>query len=775
MRMTRSVSSLSRSIAAFLSLIILLSGAVAGTAVAQTAGDSPALSDTDVRALVETLEDEAARKKLISQLNTLIAIKAGAAEKQDRRVGAKFIDVVSERIGAVSDQLVSGADGFVDVPATVGWLRDQVAETENREFWFALIWKVALVVALGVIAQWLAGLLLMRPRRAIERRDTGSVLYRIPLLTARTIVDLIPLAAFGAAAYVALPFIQPDKVTSLVALSVVNAFLVARVVLSVARAVVAPRTSSLRLFSLSDVDANYIFLWVRRFTNIGVYGYFLAEASLLLGLPGGGYQAIRILVGMLIALMAVVLVLQSRDGTADWIRGGEDAAGPVGVGILRRRLGDVWHILAIIYVAALFLVWAGNVEGGFALILRGTVFSIVIIAAATVVSRAAQRLIQRGLGVGEETRRRFPGLEMRADRYLSVLFHGMRAVLIVIAAFAVLQAWNIDAFGWLASDFGRRLTGAVVTIAIIVVLAVLFWEFASSAIERYLARGDDGGLAVGSRARTLLPLLRNALMVTLVILVIMSSLSELGVNIGPLLAGAGILGLAVGFGAQALVKDIITGFFILMEDQIAVGDVIRVGSHGGLVESLTIRTLRLRDLGGNVHIIPFSEVTTVENMTKEFSRYVFDVGVGYREDTDEVVEVLRGIGAEMQAEDHYNDLILEPLEILGVDRFDDSAVVIRARFTTKPIKQWEVGREFNRRMKKRFDELGIEIPFPHQTIYFGEDKAGHAPAAHIQMRTEPPERRETRAAPGVSGSPSPSAAQRTPDVDAPGADGGDGE
>ena len=770
--MTRRVPLLSRFFLVLLALMISIAVPVA--AEPASGRGSGVLADTDVRALVETLD--AARKKLIAQLNALIAIKAGAKEKQDHRVGAKFMDLVSERIGSVSDQLVSGADVFIDIPATAGWLRNQVAEPGNREFWFALVWKVALVVALGVVAQWLVNLLLIRPRRAIELRDTGSHWLRVPLLAARTVVDLIPLAAFGAAAYVAMPFTQPDKATSLVALSVVNAILVARVVLAVARAVVVPGASSLRLFSLSDINANYIFLWVRRFTNIGVYGYFLAEASLLLGLSNGGYHAIRVLIGLLIALMAVVLVLQSRDGTANWIRGGEDAVGPAGVGILRRRLGDVWHILAIIYVAALFFVWAVNLEGGFALILQGTVLSIVIITAATMLSRAAHRLIQRGLGIGEETRRRFPGLEARADRYLSVLFHGLRTVLIVIASIAVLQAWGIDAFGWLASDFGRRLAGAVVTIVIIVVLAVLFWEFASSAIERYLARGDTGGPAVSSRARTLLPLLRNALMVTLVILVVMSSLSELGVDIGPLLAGAGILGLAVGFGAQALVKDIITGFFILMEDQIAVGDVIRVGTHGGLVESLTIRTLRLRDLGGNVHIIPFSEVTTVENMTKDFSRYVFDVGVGYREDTDEVAEVLRQIGAEMQAEEYYNDLILEPLDILGVDQFADSAVVIRARFTTKPIKQWEVGREFNRRMKKRFDELGIEIPFPHQTIYFGEDKEGRAPAAQIHMRTEPPERRETRSTPVASGRPAPSAAQRTPDVDAPpGADGGDGD
>jgi small conductance mechanosensitive channel len=164
-----------------------------------------------------------------------------------------------------------------------------------------------------------------------------------------------------------------------------------------------------------------------------------------------------------------------------------------------------------------------------------------------------------------------------------------------------------------------------------------------------------------------------------------------------------------------------------------VGDVVKVGTHAGVVERLSLRTIRLRDLAGTVHVVPFSEVTTLENLTKDFSRYVFEVGVAYREDTDEVVAVLNQIGEEMLRDEAYKDLIVQPLEVLGVDSFGDNAVIIKARITTQPVKQWQVGREFNRRMKKRFDELGIEIPFPHRTIYFGEDKSGDAPIARIAM------------------------------------------
>ena len=154
---------------------------------------------------------------------------------------------------------------------------------------------------------------------------------------------------------------------------------------------------------------------------------------------------------------------------------------------------------------------------------------------------------------------------------------------------------------------------------------------------------------------------------------------------------------------------------------------------GGVFEAVTIRTIRLRDFGGTVHTMPFNEVSTILNLTKDFSRYVFEIGIAYREDVDQVIEVLKQIGAEMQEDEEFGPAIIQPLEVMGLDKFADSAVVIKARITTQPIKQWMVGREFNRRMKIRFDELGIEIPFPHQTVYFGEDKSGAAAPAYVRM------------------------------------------
>jgi small conductance mechanosensitive channel len=191
-------------------------------------------------------------------------------------------------------------------------------------------------------------------------------------------------------------------------------------------------------------------------------------------------------------------------------------------------------------------------------------------------------------------------------------------------------------------------------------------------------------------------------------------------DITPIIASAGIAGLAVGFGAQNLVKDVINGFFMILENQVRVGDVAVVNGTGGLVEAISFRTITLRDLSGTVHIFPNGTVTTLANMTKDWSFYVMDIGVAYKEDTDRVSAVMKEVGKELQEDPEIGPNILEPIEIMGVDNFGESEVVIKARLKTLPIQQWMVGREYRRRLKKAFDEQHIEIPFPHRTLYMGE-------------------------------------------------------
>lgn len=287
---------------------------------------------------------------------------------------------------------------------------------------------------------------------------------------------------------------------------------------------------------------------------------------------------------------------------------------------------------------------------------------------------------------------------------------------------SALRRWGGGAFDWLSQGIGQRVVGSLISITAALIITQLIWRVVSGSIRRYLERTDSDGNTIerSRRVRTLLPLLRLVVRVVLTVMVVLIVLSELGVNIAPLLAGAGVVGIAVGFGAQKLVQDVITGIFILIEDTISLGDVVRIGSLSGVVEGMSIRALKLRDASGNLHSIPFSSVDSVTNMSKDFAFAVFDVGVAYAEDVDRVIGVLEELGADMKAESPWSERITEPLEILGLDRFEASSVVIKARFKTQPLQQWSVMREFNRRMKKRFDADGIEIPFPQMTLWFGD-------------------------------------------------------
>ena len=239
-------------------------------------------------------------------------------------------------------------------------------------------------------------------------------------------------------------------------------------------------------------------------------------------------------------------------------------------------------------------------------------------------------------------------------------------------------------------------------------------------IVRLRAGNNADKIELVERVHTISGLVTNAVNIIVWSAASLMMLEELGVNIAPLLTGAGIAGLAVGFGAQNLVRDVISGFFFILEDQVHVGDVVEVNGTSGLVEAVKLRTLILRDLSGTVHVVPNGEITTLSNKTKEFSYAVLDIGVAYKEDTDHVSTVIHDVGIELEADSAFTDSILASLEILGVSEFGDSAVVIKIRIKTRPLKQWMIGRELRRRIKKAFDTEGIEIPFPHMSLYFGE-------------------------------------------------------
>ncbi len=275
--------------------------------------------------------------------------------------------------------------------------------------------------------------------------------------------------------------------------------------------------------------------------------------------------------------------------------------------------------------------------------------------------------------------------------------------------------------GWIITELP-----AIIILFVLLLIALRVSSFMLRKLKKILNsktvyQTDEPNLEVEKRLNTLMGIVRKGVAIIIWAIFIMIFLGKINIDIAPILAGAGIIGLAVGFGAQELVRDFISGFFILLENQVRTGDVAIINGTGGLVEKIELRTITLRDLSGVVHVFQNGKINSVSNMTKEWSAMVFDIGVAYKEDLDQVMKIMKEVAEDLRKDSNFKDLILEPMEIFGLDSFGDSALVVKGRIKTKPIQQWTVGREYRKRLKIAFDKQNIEIPFPHRTIYWGEE------------------------------------------------------
>lgn len=317
------------------------------------------------------------------------------------------------------------------------------------------------------------------------------------------------------------------------------------------------------------------------------------------------------------------------------------------------------------------------------------------------------RFVARAPGETEDDQKRTP-------KAAGVTWALIRLSVLAAAVLLVMGVWGIDPWTWLSGETGARL----VRLALIVVLATALVEVTGFVITRliegFARRSGDRRRA--AQLRTLAPLLTGSAQGVLIVIGLLTFLSELGLKVGPILASAGVVGIAVGFGAQTLVKDFLTGLFLIAEDVVSVGDNVKIGDSSGAVETMTMRTIRLRDANGTLHIFPYSEAQVIHNHTKVFSSYVVEIPVSYDSDVDQALAILRKLGEEMQQDPAFAKMITRPFEVMGVDRLTENAVHLKARFTTEPRAQWKVGREFNRRLKNAFDAAGVVTPVKTVTL-----------------------------------------------------------
>ncbi|HUH82988.1 MAG TPA: mechanosensitive ion channel domain-containing protein [Stellaceae bacterium] len=722
-----------RRVVALLALVTCLLAAFGLAAQAQTAPPPPAsaagppLSPGDVDALqhlVDTLQNDQQRAQLVAQLQALLAAERESQQQAPPAAPAPtdWLSTLSQQVDAISAEIVDAA-GAVDFAQLFRYLEEQAGDRHLRAKWLGISLKLVIVFGAAVIGDWTLRVLLRPLQRRLAARTSDGTLPQLLLLLLLLLIISLPIIGFAAIAYTALPLVNARTTSTNLAEVVIAAIVTARLILASAH-VVLLSPGAVTLYPVGEETRNYLYLWVRRFTAWAVYGYAAASLAYWAGAPGAVFVLLLRFTMLMLGVLSVVFVMQNRAAVAEMLRGkpGQAANGAQAEGwrILRQRLADTWHVLAIVYLGGIFGNYVLRIDAGFTLVFRITLVSLVILLAAALVVRAIRRLSQRGFAVGPDLKRRFPTLETRANRYLPALTTAAAVLVYAVAALALLEAWGVNAFAWFDSTFGRRLASGLVSILTVVLGALVLWELFGSAIERYLSKlgGDGQPLARSARVRTLVPLLRTTVLIVLITVVTLIVLSELGVNIAPLLAGAGVAGIAIGLGSQALIKDLINGLFILLDNTLALGEVVDVGNnHAGVVEAISIRAIKLRDNAGTVHTVPFSEVSAVKNLTRDFSYFVAEVGVSLREDPDRIVAVLRQVADEMRQEPDWERSILAALEVVGVDRFTDNAMFIQARMRTIPSRQWAVGREFNRRMKKAFDEQGIELALTAQVRY----------------------------------------------------------
>ena len=690
-------------------------------------------SSTEVEQVIATIEDEQKRAELLTQLRLLNTASRALDTPQAGSSGADILLELSKWVHSASAELVRSLNTLTTLPTAFSELGSRLVAVGNTTNWLMIVAKIVAVLLCAWLAQTVVKRLLVHRRTALEGSMPETWLAKIAIQFSRAAIELLEIGVFAIFAYIVMSLLRFGENPQFLMLAIINVILLTRAVAVFARLLFSPGFSQLRLVPASDESANYWFLWIRRLSIVGVYGYVLVETVFLLGLPETLHKVLLNLLGLMVLSMLIVIVQQNRREVAAKIAGTRSST--ILITVLRRQFAAFWNVFVVLYLLLVYGLWVAALPGGFSFIWVDSALSLLVVLLAMGVGFGLHRAIDRGFRLTEDLRTRIPSLEQRANRYVPQLKATASVLVCTIATIVILDVWGVEALRWFENDVVGEIGTRLANIVLIILMAYLVWEAFSIAIEHALARARE---ASGDHARlkTLLPLARKTALVVICTLVTMIVLSELGINIGPLLAAAGVLGLAVGFGAQTLVKDIITGVFILIENSISVGDYVEVGGHEGEVEKVSIRTIQLRDIEGSVHTVPFSAVSTVLNYTRDFSISKLEIGIAYREDVDRVIDVLNQIGVEMLAEPELAKDILEPLVVQGVQKLGDSAVIIRARIKTTAGMQWAMRRAFHGRVKKRFDELGIEIPFPHHTVYFGVDQQGQAPAAQVQIKPQ---------------------------------------
>ena len=765
-------------------------------AVAQPpAAAAPAMSADQARTALDVLNDPAKRAAVAATLDAIIKAQPAAAVAPSHPAPAAETTVQGVPLPLMPDSLgaqvlVTGSDFLTragtramdalktvqSVPLLWGWAVVMATNPIARDLLLDAGWRLAVALLCALAVEYALRRSLRRPIARLEalapaaqpdpaesvpqggpgdgiaraeageteepspakrRKPTGTPLRLVPLIIARLVLQLVPVLGVAVVGHlVAGSWLGGLTVSRLVILAVIDAYAACLAILGVARMLLSPHTERLRPLNLLDSTAGYLMRWTMRLVPLAVFGYVIGEVGLIFGLSNVAHDALQKAIGLLLHIGLATMVVQKRRPVREWLRAPPEATGPIA--LLRNWLAAAWHWIALFILAASWLARAIELPDAFTQLLNWLLMTALILSGARLLQAGLITTLDRALHVRPETAKLYPGMEDRLHRYRQPLTASLRLLVFVIAILALLQMYGLGSYSWLlGSHLGRRVLSAVGTLTVTLVLALVVWEGVNFAVQRHLTRlQHQAQVARSARLRTLLPLLRSSLFITILVFTGLTVLSQIGVDIGPLLAGAGIVGVAIGFGSQKLVQDLITGIFLLLENAMQVGDTVTVSGLSGVVEALSVRTIRLRDGDGSVHIIPFSAVTSVTNVNRGLGNAPISVTVAFQEDTDKVAALLKDIVAGMRADPLFSARMLSDLQLWGVDRVDGASATVVGQVVCTDAGRWPVQREFNRRMKQRFQAAGIQIYNPSPLIEVtntytpapGAEETPHGPA-----------------------------------------------
>ena len=713
-------------------------------AVAQTGAAPPApaaQSETEADALIRLLEDDAARAALIARLRASAPAEAAGAPAAAAASPAVEDPTFARQIAEYTRAAAERAAGMAQL--VLGLLRgldqglDGVAAIELGALWQGAL-NILLVgaVMLGVGFVLRLGLIPLTGRLA-RRAETAGWLLRLLLLAAAVLADALGVVLAWAAGYAFALNWGAFGQMGINQTLLLNAVLAVEGLKVLLRAALMPQWPALRPIPFGEQGARIWYFWLSRAVSLIGYTFMFLAPVLNASAAWAATQPVRVAVMLGMAVAGILAVLRHRRAGQHWIEQRRRRASHAEAGLetptedpmgrVQGALAHGWHLLAILYILAIFATWMTDPRGALGFMLAATLRSAILLVVGSLLLRGLRRLLAGGICLPQDWQERLPALQPQLNTLIPTTLRVVRSLVLLALVLALLQIWGaVDFLAWLETDRGRRTLGAFISAGVILLVGAAVYLAVTSWVEYRL--NPNFGSVPSSRERTLLSLFRNAFSVALVVVVGMLALSELGVNIGPLLAGAGVLGLAIGFGAQKLVQDIITGVFIQFENAMNVGDVVTLSGVTGSVEKLTIRSVTLRGGTGTVHVIPFSSVSTVANNSRGFGVWEQKVEVAYGTDVEAVKAALQEAFTRLQATPHAEALIA-PLDYVGIMAFGPNSITLQANIKTLANKQWGPGRSFSALVKQVFEERGIGMSsFPQMAVMVNDRPAARSGA-----------------------------------------------